>query len=369
MEQKVIQVGAYPPPYGGVSVHVQRLAALLAALPGVQSNVLSFYGVAAAPAVHGAVRVQRLGSRVPKAVLQLLQAMHKIRPDIVHVHASALARLVLAGPLLLAAAPRGSTRLLTIHSGSFVDRYHNASSFSRWVLRRLFASFDRVVTVNEEQKATLVAEGIDRDRIRVVPAFLPPTQRSSDASEEVWDLRERKGWTLVSSGYALPYYGFHTIVDAVAALPESQRPGLVLAFYHQYDEAYVAALERAIQDAGIDAALLQDLSPEVFAGVLAAGTVYVRATDRDGDAVAIREAGFLGLQVLATDCVRRPEGCALFPTHSVPRLTALLARANTDAALGRLRAGKSDPIYDVYGDFLRPSPHQDVALSPSTSAS
>ncbi|GAB5534162.1 MAG: hypothetical protein Rubg2KO_04110 [Rubricoccaceae bacterium] len=295
--------------------------------------------------------------------------MREIQPDIVHVHASALARLVLAGPLLLAATPRGAIRLLTIHSGSFVDRYRSASGFSRWVLRRLFASFDRVVTVNEEQKATLVAEGIDGDRIRVVPAFLPPTQQPGGASGTVQALKERRGWAVVSSGYALPYYGFHTIVDAVASLPEAQRPGLVLAFYNQYDEAYVASLKLAIEDAGLDAILLRDLPPEVFAGVLAAGAVYVRATDRDGDAVAIREAGYLGLQVLATDCVRRPDGCALFPTHSVPDLATLLARASSDTELGRLRAGESDPISDMYGDFLRLSPHQDVTLTPSISAS
>ena len=53
----------------------------------------------------------------------------------------------------------------------------------------------------------------------------------------------------------------------------------------------------------------------------------MRATDRDGDAVAIREASYFGKTVIASDCVERPSGTILFRTGDAESLAGALAQA------------------------------------------
>ena len=58
--------------------------------------------------------------------------------------------------------------------------------------------------------------------------------------------------------------------------------------------------------------IIRNLTPEKFAFLMQASDGYVRATDRDGDAVAIRESHYFKIPVLASDVVSRPSYCHLF---------------------------------------------------------
>jgi len=81
----MLVTGSFPPMKCGVGDYTQRLASALAALPGLQVTVLTSDELASAPEqaavrVYGLMRGWRLAD-----VGSILQALRKVRPDIVHV--------------------------------------------------------------------------------------------------------------------------------------------------------------------------------------------------------------------------------------------------------------------------------------------
>ncbi len=54
----------------------------------------------------------------------------------------------------------------------------------------------------------------------------------------------------------------------------------------------------------------------------------IRATSTDGDAISIKEALYLNIKVIATDCVDRPEGVCLFKYNDVESLKNALNNRN-----------------------------------------
>ena len=97
----------------------------------------------------------------------------------------------------------------------------------------------------------------------------------------------------------------------------------MICLYNTYDEAYIQDFKQKMKVLG-DAVLFRGLPSAEFAYLLKQASVYVRATDRDGDAVAIREANSFGVSVVASSIVARPEFCLLFELASSESLTAAI---------------------------------------------
>lgn len=82
--------------------------------------------------------------------------------------------------------------------------------------------------------------------------------------------------------------------------------------------------------------------PHSFSSLLSISDLMIRATSTDGDSLSVREAIDLGVRVLATDCVDRPEGVVLFRYNDPTSLTeALEAKA----------AGTAKPQFDTVGEI------------------
>ncbi|GAC1399813.1 MAG: hypothetical protein NVS1B2_26810 [Vulcanimicrobiaceae bacterium] len=319
--RNVLLVGAYPPPHNGISVHVERLRRGLAEAYDVR--VLDLYG---APRPGDESGVVRCGPKRSPRVLRALWTLHDAGPAIVHFHVTSLdAFLYLAHPML-AAVHGNARRIITIHSGSFVGRFERASPLRRALLQSVLGRFDRVVAVSEEQHRFLRSVGVADERSCVVPAFLPPVVVETPA---VRALRASLGACdrlIVSSGALRSFYGFHLILDALErAQRADSRVGVLLCTYGDPDPAYAAAIEARVR-AHPQWKIVRDLSPGAFAWLLRCCDAYVRATDRDGDAVAVREALAFGTRVVASDCVTRPSGVELFTTGDAAALGDALAR-------------------------------------------
>jgi glycosyltransferase involved in cell wall biosynthesis len=225
--------------------------------------------------------------------------------------------------------------IVTIHSGSFNEGYRQLRPRLRG---RLIAALQRcigVIVVNEVQKSILVKEGIAQERVHVVPAFLPPVHETYSLPHYIASQLQGRE-LIVTSGYGLYYYGFHTLLDALAqlSLDIAERVALVVGLYTQYDAGYVEELERRAFHSAVPCIITRDLRPEHFADILRRGRIYVRATDRDGDAVALREAAYFGLQIIASDCVPRPVGSVLFSTNESSMLADKVEAVWHDKGLG-----------------------------------
>lgn len=117
------------------------------------------------------------------------------------------------------AAPELDDRLLRLRTPSVFtahDLLPRRTAAKRDLWRRLLGRFDRIVVHSESGRDTLAALGLDRDRLRVVPHPVYPSDppRSDD------------GRTLLCLGIIRPYKG---LADAIAAVQRVDGARLLVA--------------------------------------------------------------------------------------------------------------------------------------------
>lgn len=139
---------------------------------------------------------------------------------------------------------------------------------------------------------------------------------------------------IVTSGYGIRDYGFDVLLKALSRSDELLTTcSVVVCLYNTYDERYLVEIEELVSKLP-NAIICRDLTAAEFSLVVSASDVYVRATIRDGDAVAIREAAHYGKSVIASDCVVRPHGCQLFRTGDAESLAEALRLVLRDPRAG-----------------------------------
>ena len=190
-----------------------------------------------------------------------------------------------------------------------------------------------VVAVSTEQRQFLIDTiGVPDQRASVIPAFLPPTVAASVRwASRIAQWRAAGRQVLSSSGSMQPItiYGFHRLIDAARQVDAERPCAIFIAVCYTREEDY---LQRLVDAAGpIPLIIGRDMPPDELAWVIRHSDLYLRCSDFDGDAVAIREALYLGTPVLASDCVERPVGVATYATDDSVALVRALNRALADA--------------------------------------
>lgn len=305
---KLALVGCFPPPWGGVAVHVAALARALESR-GADVSVLD----------TGEGGHRRPGIRPARGPARLAAALAAAAAErrLVHAHtsgANAKGWLVAlaAGRARLPRAPRG---LLTIHSG-LAPAWLSASARHRALAAAASAGFGRVVAVSDEIAGALARAGVPARALLVLapfsPSSLPPRARLP-ALEAFRAAHRPLFAAALAPGRT---YGADVLLPAFegvrAVLP---RAGLVLVGPGTEPLARegvlaLGAVEHAAALAAIEAA-----------------DVFVRPTRADGDALSVREALALGRPVVASAVGHRPAGCLLVPPGDAAALAARLVEA------------------------------------------
>ena len=339
-KRPVVLVGSYPPPYGGCSVHVQRLNKVLSRFYDVR--ILDLYGN---QLLTDASAIIRCGVKRPFNLLKAFYSLRYLNPLITHFHVSAMNNFVYVGKLFCYFLPKSCRRMITIDSGSFVTNFASYGYLKRKIACSLLRSLDLIITVNQNQKELLVNIGCHPDRVTVLPAFLPPLAVNTPVVSELLTEITKKGKRiLITSGYGQNHYGYHHITEAIKILGDyANEVHLVLCLYNTYDDQYLDMVERELKQL-VDITICRELDPDEFSFLLSKCDVYIRATDRDGDAVAIREAGYFGKKVIASSVVPRPEGTILFELGDSYGLANGIRRALGDGECGLIACGKESQV-------------------------
>ncbi len=312
----VLLVGDYPPPMGGIAVHVRQLHDALvrrgARVRGID--------LGRAAGVHPQVRRARPGPALLGALVEEGEA-------VTHLHTSGnnpRSLAVVAGVGLLRSG-RGPS-VVTLHSG-LLPAFLAHSKARRVAARAALAPYARIIAVSEAVAAALHAAGVDGSRIRVHPAFVASEVRPAALDSALIDRLAARRPLVAYAHHPSKVYGRALFLEALARV-RSRRPGLTAVIYGPgTDEPSFAADVRA---AGVEGALVVvgELEHPVALGVMARCDLFVRPTLADGDAISVREALALGVRCVASDASARPSGVTCFETGSVTSL----ARA-IDAAL------------------------------------
>jgi len=319
----ILLVGSYPPPVGGVSVHVQRLADR-AVSEGLSVAVASPYPIQGNVAVAGYTVFGGYGSGLWR-YLACCRAIRIVRARVVHFHASGLTRLVPIA-LLRALVPLRARTILTIHSGSWPSAEHGLGVRRRletWLL----SQFSTVIAVNAIQVLRLREMLGATSEVLLIPAFIRAEKGRlrTDTETITAGARLAKRAVILLSGFGTPLYRYEDLFAALRVSGAVEDVEVILALYNTVDRDYLSRLGEAGQ--GIRWHMVRDLAPSQFLALLEEVDLYVRSAGRDGDSVAVREAQAAGIPVVASDVAPRPVGTLVYPFGDVDAFATILSRA------------------------------------------
>jgi glycosyltransferase involved in cell wall biosynthesis len=318
---RLVQVGAYPPPYGGVTVHLMRLHRHLLDA-GLHNTIIDLSGVP--KDVPGVVSL-------PWS--EATAYLERIPRSVVHFHNFAPGNAGVYGRL----SSRHVT-LLSLHNERFGDELAALDPLRRriaaWRLRRIHQ-----IVVDSEHCRDL-ASGIwgRRAAIRVIPEFIPPARVPSLTDPVALKLRARCRYLLAGNAWRIEVhrgqdlYGLDLLVELARRLVHDRGldVGVVLLLPGGEASDMQPLLDR-VRDAGLADRFAVITEPlEEASSLWRVADVVVRATNTDGNSLTVLEALAVGTPVVASDCVERPAGTALFRNRDQDDLTHRVAQVLSD---------------------------------------
>jgi glycogen(starch) synthase len=316
---KVLLVGDYPPPYGGVSVHVEVVHQAVRAQGGI-CEVLDV-GKGHLPA-DGVVPAT---GPLACAVSLVRYAMRGYR---LHVHTSGanpkswmLASICAAAGKLSPLPP-----IVTFHSGLGPEWLAGDPMRAR-IACAVANSFGNVIAVSNDIRGALLACGVSGERIEVLPAFSRSFLHPGAPPHGLREIRADASPLYCAMLARAPEYGHETLLRAFGRV-HAQNPRARLVVYGPGTEMLGAGILRICGEAAASAvhAFGEVHRPSALA-LIAASDVFVRPTLADGDSVSVREAVALGRAVVATSVGTRPREARLVPPGDADALTAALLEA------------------------------------------
>lgn len=300
----VLQLGPYPPPEGGVSRNLLAIREELVAA----GHHCSIIVTAKSDEVHEEADLYR-----PSSAVELVRLLRSIDYDVLHVHVggeitSRLMRLMLACCVF----GRGK-KVLTMHSGGFPTSEEGAAAKPSSLRGRIFRMFDRIISVNKSIAEVFASYGVAVEKNLVIP---PHSLRnpSSDVRipESVNDFAERHRPFLLTVCSLEAEYDVITQIEALGEVLEKfPDAGLMLVGSGSQELEISNAIESKPYAERV--MLAGGLPNDAVLHLMRGADAFLRTTLFDGDAIAVREAIFVGTDVIATDNGMRPDGVKLIP--------------------------------------------------------
>lgn len=313
---RVLQIGPYSLPHGGVQGHVVALRQFLEGR-GVSCEVID---------MNRERRTDGAGVYGPKNALELARLLMTLRYDIVHLHLGGRLNSRVVGLALASTLRRGRKSVFTFHSGGYPSspegRAARPNSMRGLAMRR----FDRVVAVNEEIAAWFRQVGVAAERIRVIhPYALPSAPPAVEPPEPLRSFMKGHGPVLISVGLLEPEYDLPLQIEVLGRVRESfPRAGLVLVGSGSLEDDLQRRI--AAEPHGEHVLLCGDVERQLTLRLIADSDVMLRTTLYDGDSISVREAVHFGVPVVATDRAPRPAGVRVVPAQDLARLCEAAAQ-------------------------------------------
>ena len=309
---KLLLVGPYPPPHGGVSVHVAGLKERADRM-GMPCRVLN--SDRSAPDSRNYLRT--------RSSLQFINALvsHSFDGWTIHVHTNGhntRSWLVALACALAGIAGRKPSRL-TLHSG-MTPEYLADSIHRRWLAWMTCRMFGEITCVSLRIRTALESLGLHPEKIEVAHAGNESIESSvslvkTNGAEPIGDIAkwlQRHRPVLAATGSETPEYGINLLLDAVGHL-STRFPNV---------GCVVMGLNNPNRSDNV--LTVGDIPHLDCLGLISKADVFVRPTFADGDSISVREALAMNVPVVASDCARRPDGTVLFQTGNSEDLATRL---------------------------------------------
>ncbi len=313
---RVLQLGPYPPPHGGVEINLVSIR-----------NYLRAHGHAC-----GAINLTRYRRAnadevyYPESAAETLRLIAKLPYEILHLHIGGTVPFRLLMLSLICCWMPGRRAVLTFHSGGYATspqgRAASPWTFAGFVFRR----FDRIIAVNQQIVDLFRRYGVRKERIRLIEphaisaqpedVLLPPALAAF--------FRDHRPRLLTVSGLESEYDLPLQIELAGRLLQQHPKVGLaIIGSGSQKDNLRSLVSSK---DYSEHVLLCGDVPHAATLRAIAECDVFLRTTLYDGDSISVREALHMGAPVIATDNGMRPAGVHLVPISNLDALASETCR-------------------------------------------
>jgi glycogen(starch) synthase len=344
---RILQMGPYPPPHGGVQTHVVAIRRHL-----LENQIPC--------AVINLTRHRRPNADdvyYPKSALEVLRLLASLRYEIIHLHIGGNLTMRLLALGVLCCLMRRSKTVLTFHSGGYPvseeGRTARPRSLRGFALRR----FDRVIGVNRELVEFFERVGVTPDRIRLIQPHSLSTQAAAESlSPQLAEFFETHKPVLTTVGLLEPEYDLQRQIEALALVQKRfPKAGLVIVGSGSLERELWNLIDS--KPYAKDILLCGDVPHALTLRAIAESDAFLRTTLYDGDSISVREALHVGVPVIATDNGMRPEGIHLIPSRDVAALHDAIEERLIEDHPRRSRGAADDQnleaVLEVYRELMR----------------
>src|SRR5213593_1927627 len=310
---KILLVGPYPPPYGGLSVQLHQWQQYLQKTHCWSCEVLNISEKRKEPVpgawpVHGYLDFWRKLTKYARNgyLIHLFTNGHNFK--------SWLSALACA----LAGCFNHRRSLLVFGSGNLPAFIQKSGPVAHTVARGAVRLSGEIVCRNDEMRDAILKLGGNRSKVSIISGYYGTFDHSPEVPDTIDNfLREHHPIIGATATTLAPEYGVRLLLDAAQQL-QHQYPNLgivVLGIGDNHRPQLRIHVQTSVCLAGA-------LTNPIALAVMSRLTIFVRPTLFDGDSRSVREALSLGVPVVASNTGYRPAGVKLFQKGSVPEMTA-----------------------------------------------
>jgi len=303
---KILIIGPYPPPWGGISVYVKRFAHLLKT-EGYRVDIFDYS------------KIHRL-ERYIKLLSIPFGGYRKIYLNCISL------------PIAI------FFLLFKLHSKTvFAGHGNSVESWGR--LRKLFFSIflhkcREIKLVGPHLIEMYRAKGVRIDsRVKVQNVFLPPNEDEesdiiSSYPRDILEFVEQSFPLMIANAYQLTFYegkdlyGLDMCVELTSRLkPEFPDIGFLFVLGDIGDSRYYETIQERINELNIKSNFKFLTGQRELWPLFKKTDLFIRPTYHDGYGISIPEALHFGCPAIASDVCERADGTALFKNRDLEDLT------------------------------------------------
>jgi glycosyltransferase involved in cell wall biosynthesis len=339
---RVLQLGPYPPPHGGVQSNIVAIRSFLR-----RHNI--------ACAVINITRHRKPEADevyYPETAAGVIRLLMRLDYDVIHLHVGGmLNRRVLSLALVCTLMP-GRKSVMTFHSGGYpasdAGKSTKKNSFAGFVLRR----FDGLIGVNQEIIGFFQRLGVMPARTRLILpySFLPEDNPATSFPEPLASFLSEHSPMLISVGLLEPEYDLPLQIEVLGQVRQRfPSAGLLLIGSGSLEQDLRARISACTYAQHI--LLCGDVPHAVTMAAIARADLMLRTTLYDGDAVSVREAIHLRTPVIASDNGMRPAGVHLIPKSDLQALLQAIEGTLAQPTVSKVKGSSDETNLQAVLDF------------------
>ncbi len=315
--KSIIVCGIYPPPFGGISVHTQRVIEVLTSA----YNKVFFFDI------------ERLSRRrfFPFYCVQLIGYLFKRRPDQVHFHGTYIKTMIVDLAILFTFSIILKYELIIVDHDC--RHLYKRKPLTLWLYAYIVRRIKKVVMIGSSVLQSYKNNHIFPSIYCIESAFLPPVDRAEISIKETYPsslfifLADRTPIILINAAHIMirdgkDIYGFDAAVEMIAQLKNHYPDvGLLMALAASNDVRYMHLLYQRMRQLNCAEHIYILQNQKELWPLFKQADLFIRPTLSDGSSISIEEALYFNVPVIASDIVERPECVYLYKTGDTANFT------------------------------------------------